>query len=204
MIISTMEPYTKTKFKIYIDGQFAFVLYKGELSRYCLKEGQEISSELVEKIENEVILKRAKLRAMYLLNDMSRTESELRTKLKQNFYTDKVIDAALAYVKSFGYIDDDAYIRDFILTRQNKKSKKELYAELVKKGIPKALIELSMEEYHEGRGEQEAIRKILRKRHYRAETASEDEERKLYGYLARKGFRYDDIQQVLQVSEWNA
>ena len=34
MIVTKIEPCTKTKFKIYIDETFKFVLYKGEVSRF--------------------------------------------------------------------------------------------------------------------------------------------------------------------------
>ena len=30
MTVTKIEPVTKSKYKIYLDGQFAFVLYKGE------------------------------------------------------------------------------------------------------------------------------------------------------------------------------
>ena len=42
MIVTKTEAVTKTRYKVYIDGQFAFVLYKGELSRYQIREGKEI------------------------------------------------------------------------------------------------------------------------------------------------------------------
>lgn len=203
MTVTKIEPTGKTKYKIYIDEQFAFVLYKGELSRYHIKEDREIDAQLYEKIVKEVVYKRAKLRTMHLLNDMSRTESEIRTKLKQNLYTADAIDQAIEYVKSFGYIDDSQYARNYVLSKQNSKSKREIQAGLIKKGLDRAVIEEALGEVDESGGEQEAIRAILRKRRYHPETADQDERRKIYAYLARKGFRYDDIQQVLQVSEWN-
>jgi len=61
MIVTKIEPCTKTKFKIYLDETFAFVLYKGEVSRFCIKIGEELSPETEQKIRQEVILKRAKL-----------------------------------------------------------------------------------------------------------------------------------------------
>ena len=85
MIVTRVEAVTKTKYKVYVDGQFAFILYKGELSRFHIAEDQELSQESYEKIRTEVILKRAKLRAMHLLNDMWRTEAQLREKLTRNF-----------------------------------------------------------------------------------------------------------------------
>lgn len=105
-----------------------------------------------------MIIKRAKLRAMHLLNDMDRTESQLRTKLRQSCYTEDVVEAALAYVKSFGYIDDLDYAKRYIQNRQNQKSKRELYAQLVGKGIERELIELAMEECYTGEDDEiEAI-----------------------------------------------
>ena len=34
-------------------------------------------------------------------------------------------------------------------------------------------------------------------------VATDQEMRKIYGYLARKGFGYEDIRQVIQINEWN-
>ena len=80
MTVTGVEPYTKTKFKIYLDGSFAFVLYKGELSRYGIRSGAELPAETVDKIRTEIVFKRAKLRAMHLLSDMDRSEAALRDK----------------------------------------------------------------------------------------------------------------------------
>ena len=91
MTVTRVEPLTKTKFKVYLDGDFAFVLYKGELSRFGIREGEEVPEDTVEKIRTEVILKRAKLRAMHLLEDMDRTEAALREKLCQGLYPPDVV-----------------------------------------------------------------------------------------------------------------
>ena len=106
MIVTKVEIVSKNRYKVEVDGEFAFVLYRRELSHYQIREECEVSEESFEQIKKEVIIKRAKLRAMHLLNDMDRTESQLRTKLRQSCYTEDVVEAALAYVKSFGYIDD--------------------------------------------------------------------------------------------------
>ena len=204
MTVTKIESVTKTKFKVYIDEQFAFVLYRGELSRYRIAEEQEISDELFYKIKNEVILKRAKLRALHLLNDMDRTESQLCTKLKQGGYTEDIIEQAMVYVKSFGYIEDAGYAKRYILSRQESKSRKEIYAALCKKGIAKEQIEAAMEECCEESGEIQAVQTLVRKKRFNPVTATDSERQKMYGYLARKGFSYDVIRQVIQVSEWNA
>lgn len=204
MKVTKIESVTKTKFKVYVEEQFAFVLYKSELSRYRIVTDEEITEDTFQKIKKEVILKRAKLRALHLLNDMDRTEAQLRTKLKQGLYTEDIIEQTIEYVKSFGYIGDASYARRYIQSRQKNKSKKEIYAELCKKGVTKEDIDSAMEECYEDQGEEEAIRTLLRKKKYNPEQATDAEKQKIYGYLARKGFSYDQIRQVIQVSDWNA
>ncbi len=204
MKVTKIESVTKTKFKVYVEEQFAFVLYKSELSRYRIVTDEEITEDTFQKIKKEVILKRAKLRALHLLNDMDRTEAQLRTKLKQGLYTEDIIEQTIEYVKSFGYIGDASYARRYIQSRQKNKSKKEIYMELCKKGVAKEEIDSAMEECYENHGEEEAIRTLLRKKKYNPEQATEAETQKIYGYLARKGFSYDQIRQVIQVSDWNA
>lgn len=203
MKITGIEAVTKTKYRVYVEEQFAFVLYKGELSRFHLKEGEELSEETVKSIR-EILLKRAKLRAMHLLNDMARTESQLRDKLKQGGYPDEITEAAISYVKSFGYINDEAYIRNFIDSRREKKSRREIYALLRQKGVDMARAEEILEEMYEEHSEKAAILELLRKKNWDFACTDPKKKQKIYGYLVRKGFRYEDIRQVIQVCDWNA
>lgn len=204
MTVTKLEPVTKIKFKVYIDERFAFVLYKGELSRYKIREEYEISQDIYEKIKSEVLAKRAKLRAMYLLNQMDRTEEQLRNKLKQDLYTEDVIEIAMDYVRSFGYVGDLEYAKRFISSKQNGKSKKEIKMVLLQKGVSGELIQEAMEECYKEADEKEAIQRLVAKKRFDPEAATDVEKRKMYEYLLRKGFRIDDIRQVIQVSFWNA
>ncbi|HJA81755.1 MAG TPA: recombination regulator RecX [Candidatus Mediterraneibacter intestinipullorum] len=207
MMVTKIEQLTKTKFKVYLDGKFAFVLYKGELSRFGIREGVEIPEETVGKIRVEVILKRAKLRAMHLLADMDRTEEALREKLRLGLYPADAVEGAVRYVKSFGYLDDARYAENFVRSRQDSKSRKEIQALLLRKGVKAEQIEVAFEACYDennGDGEQEAIRKILKKKRFSPEECDEPGMQKIYGYLARKGFRYDTVRQVIQNYNENA
>ena len=202
MIVTKVELVSKNRYKVEVDGEFAFVLYRRELSHYQIREECEVSEESFEQIKKEVIIKRAKLRAMHLLNDMDRTESQLRTKLRQSCYTEDVVEAALAYVKSFGYIDDLDYAKRYIQNRQNQKSKRELYAQLVGKGIERELIELAMEECYTGEDDEiEAIRRLAAKRKYHFRDATIEEQQKQMAYFMRKGFSYENIRRALEAEE---
>lgn len=201
MVVTKIEPVTKTRFQVYVDEQPAFVLYKGELSRYRIAAEKELTEEAYEEILQTVVLKRAKARALHLLNDMGRTEAQLRTKLLQGGYPAAVTESAVDYVKSFGYLDDAEYARSFIEGRKNKKSRRELYAALCRKGIDKEEAKQALEEYYDAEDSMAAIEVLLRKKKFDSDTADYVQKQKIAGYLMRKGFRYDEIRRVIEVSE---
>ena len=204
MKVTRLEPVTKTKYKVYLDEQFAFVLYKGELSRYKIKEDAEVSQELMEQIKNEVLVKRAKLRALHLLNYMDRTEQQLRDRLKRDLYPEDIVELAVEYVKSFGYVGDYGYAKRYVESKRTSKSKEEIRAGLIQKGVSKETIQLVLSECYEEQGDLMAIKNILEKKRFVVDTATDEEKRRMFAYLLRKGFRYGDISQVIQVSFWNA
>ena len=82
-----------------------------------VKDGEEISDEQVEVILKGIILKRAKQKALSLLQSMDRTKSELRERLLRQDFPEKIADEAVRYVESFGYVDDRRYVESFILSR---------------------------------------------------------------------------------------
>lgn len=199
MTVSRIEPVSKTRYKVFIDGQFAFALYKGELSRYHIADGSEIDEHVYQILYKDNV-KRAKLRAMHLLSDMGRTESQLRTKLLQGGYPQKIVDEAITYVKSFGYINDREYARNFVESRKEKKSRKEIYAALCQKGLDSELIEEALNECYAGEDSLQAIKALLRKKGYHPGNADLKENQKIIGYLVRKGFQYEDIRKVVNLT----
>lgn len=200
-----IEPVTKTKFRIYLDGQFAFVLYKSELSSCHLKDGKPVTKEQIEMILTEIVLKRAKRKAMSLLQSMDRTESELRDRLLRQDFPEEIVDQALRYVKAFGYVDDRSYVESFILSRKGRKSRREIYAELSRKKVDAEIVDEMMERCYEEDDSNEALRHLLRKKHYDPARASAEEKQKIYAYLARKGFSYGEIKKAMDLEfpeEW--
>lgn len=152
----------------------------------------------------EDMLVQAKKKALRLLESMDRTEEQLRLKLKQKAFSDEAIDEAIEYVKSFGYINDERYAECYILGRQKTKSRREIYASLCQKGMAKEIVEQAMETCYESYDEKDTIRTVAEKKHYSESDSSEEEKKKIYQYLLRRGFRNEDIRQVIQFSFRNA
>ena len=95
MIVTDIIPIDKKRDKIYIDNEFAFVIYKGESHLYSVKAGEEISKEDYEKIMYELLPKRAKLRAMNLLAKRDYTELGMRQRLLEGYYSDTQINETI-------------------------------------------------------------------------------------------------------------
>lgn len=99
MTVTQVEPCGKTRYRIYLDGESAFILYKGEMKKLNIREGGSLSSDTLEMIYTEILYRRARLRAMHLLEDMDRTEAGLREKLRQGEYPEEITEKAIAYVR---------------------------------------------------------------------------------------------------------
>lgn len=148
--------------------------------------------------------KQAKKKALRLLEIMDRTESGLRQKLKENGFSQEDIDSAVAYVASFGYLNDERYAQQYLLSHMNRKSKKELRMAMYQKGLTRELVDTIFEVYYDDTSECESIGKIAQKKGYDPACASDKEKKKIFDYLMRKGYSYENVRQVLQVSSWNA
>ena len=201
MIITDITELSKSKYKIFIDDEFAFVLYKGELRQYGIKKDEEIKKENYDEIITKVIPKRAKLRAMHLLEKRPYTERDMRNKLREGMYDQDAIDEAIDYLKSFGYIDDKAYAIQYIDTYTQNRSVRRLEQDLMKKGISKDVIgEVLAIKRDEGElGDEESmIRNLLEKRGFDPESADSKMIAKTVRFLYQKGFSAETIARVMR------
>lgn len=192
MIVSDIEPLDKKRNKIFVDKEFAFVLYKGELHLHHIEIGKEIDASTLDKIE-ETLQKRAKMRAMNLLMKKDYTEKQICKKLQDGYYDEKIIEETVEYLKSYGYIDDERYVRSYFAIHISVKPKRFIVQKLMEKGIQKELIDKLTEEIYEEESklctvpdEEEIARKLLKKRNYQVERSMK-EMQKAYAYLLRKG-----------------
>ena len=145
------------------------------------------------------MLKRAKLRCMHLLEKRDYTEKELRQKLEngKTEYTEEQIDGAIAYVKSFHYVDDGRYACKYIEALQSRKSRRQIEQELYQKGVDRELIQEAFEETGEV-PEEEQIARWMEKRNFHPEEVDLKEKQRMYAFLARKGFRAENIQRAMK------
>ena len=182
----------KGKLTIRLEGGLSFPIDEKEAAKYRMTEGGTLSDQEWNEICTEILEKRAKRRALYILQRMERTEYQLRQKLQENGYPEEIVQCAIDYVKSFHYVDDYRYACTYIRYHQTEKSRLQLKMKLYERGVASDLIEQALEDEYSGEEEQ-LIDRLLEKKHYDAETMDQKEKQRIYQYLMRRGFRPETI-----------
>lgn len=199
--VTECESVDKGRIRIKFDQGMQLVLYRSEARLFQLREGAEITGEMYQKLLDEVVSKRAKKRAMHLLEQMDRTESQLREKLRQGDYPQECIDAAVDYVKHFHYVDDFRYACTYVRYSQEKMSRRQMRMKLGQKGVSRELIERALEEEYQA-DEQQQIQQILQKRHFSTGESDEKEFQRTYQYLMRRGFSGSDVLKAMKHQQY--
>lgn len=181
----------------HLDNGTKLVLYRGEARRFRMQEGRTLSEEEEYTLIHEVIGKRAKKRALHLLEQMDRTERQLKDKLVQGGYPQVCVEQAVAYVKSYHYIDDYRYACTYIRYRQDRMSRQQLKLKLTGKGVARDVIEQALEETYEG-DEAAQIAGLLEKKHFDAKKADQKEFQRTYQFLMRRGFKSGEVLKAMK------
>lgn len=198
MTVTEICPVTAKKCRVILEDGTEFVLYKNELSRYGICQGEALVPENLQKILEEVLPLRARKYAMNLLLKKDRTEKELTEKLRRAGYPAQAAQNAVDYVKSFGYIDDERYAAHFLEMGSGKESLKSLSWKLAGKGVSQEIIEKVKETFQESIDSEEVIRNLVERRLGGRKLTDEKSLRNMAAYLGRRGFSGEEIWHVLK------
>lgn len=195
MYITKIEQGRSRRYKVYADHEFLFALYSKELNQYHIEANMDVPDDIITEILDNIIYKRAKERALYLLEGRPYTCSMMRDKLRNNDYPPVIIDRVILFLQKYQYIDDEAYVAMYVNCHVKNKSKKQIQFDLQKKGILKSMID----EYMEGQdySEEECFRKLF-ERYIRGKNMNDRKVRqKVFRFLYGKGFSYDLIAEYM-------
>nr|WP_304954623.1 regulatory protein RecX [uncultured Acetatifactor sp.] len=205
MKVTQMTEVSKSRVRVSTDEEYAFVLYKSELRRFHICEGEEIEETVLCAITEEILPKRAKLRAMNLLKNRDYTVKQLHDKLKSGGYPEQIIAEALGYVESFRYTDDLRYAVNFMRNHAQDRSRRRIEQDLLGRGIGREVLESAWDEWEKeggGQNEQAVIQSLLKKKGFDFETAEPKARQRIYGFLMRKGFSGEEVRKALHSDMW--
>lgn len=166
-----------------------------------MKKGDEISDDHFSFLIEQNKLFHIKQKAFRLLGRRQHSSSELRRKLWDRDYEQKLIDEVLNDLTKNGYIDDTEFIRAFMDEKCWTKnwSRKRIKSELIKRGLNQSLINKISREQTDESDNDNAIRVAKNKIEVLTKRKLEPKElrNKLSAYLFSKGFDYDLIKTVV-------
>ena len=195
MIITKLDKVGTKQVSLFFDEEKYCLLYYNEVRRLGFHEKDEVGQQEFEEL-NKLLLHRAKLKAMSLLKYQDRTRKELKDRLMRAEFPEFITEGAIAYVESFGYINDEEYVRRYMEYKAGTKSRIQIKMDLRKKGIGTEILERIFDEYEYE--EDDVLEEQVQKRIRQKGSVTKENFQKYYGYFARKGFNSVKIIDLLR------
>lgn len=198
--ITAIEPQRRdnARVSIFIDGTFAFGLHIDLQIEHYLSPGDDLDDEKIALLLRQDQTKRAISTALNLIAYRSRAAGELKGKLRERGYPPEAVDDAIARMRELGYLDDRDFADRWVESRQTHRprSVRMLTRELQQKGVARDVIEGTLEEA--GIDEfNDALALAERKASSLGGLDAPTRDRRLSGFLARRGYSYDVIRRVM-------
>ena len=202
MLVKQLTKCGKSRSLVKLESGLSFPLYSSEVEKYDAWEGSDLSDESLSEIMTRILPSRCIKRAMNLLQKKSFAEGELVRKLSDGGYPEEVVDKAIEYVRSFGYIDDVRYASDYIRYHSSQgRGKNRIRMDLRAKGISDESFEKAWDDNTELGlipGADEEIEKLLAKKHFDPDMDRADKD-KIAAFIMRRGFSAEDIFRVMRL-----
>jgi regulatory protein len=189
------------RFSVLVDGREAAVLTLEAIDRLRLAVGRPTDG-LEDQIELESKRLHAYDRALNMLAFRARSSSELARSLQRKGEERPHVDWALARLEEQGLLDDAAFARSFARSKvvDGKQSRRRVQQDLARKGVSRRLTDEAIDTvFEEEAVDQRAIVEEAARKKLRTLAGLEPavQRRRLYGFLARRGYEIDDIRSVL-------
>ena len=183
---------------IFDSGQRIYI-HEKILAEYHLREGANVPEQAVEEITAANDYRRARERALYLLDGRDYSFTEMYGKLEQNYSGEICLNVCKELAK-LRLIDDRRYAEArarelFEVKRVGMYTAK---MELKRRGIPDSIIEEVTEAYSD---EEESFSRLeqLVERKYERYLTDEKGVKKVKNALLRQGYSYSEINAVLDL-----
>jgi regulatory protein len=179
---------------VYLNGEFAFGISLAIAP--WLEEGAEISPQRVKDLQTQDETERAYQRALNYLSYRNRSEEEIKTNLRKHQIAEEHIDSVLERLRQASLVDDLGFARDWVENRCEHKprGKRALSKELYQKGIKSQIIDDVLQELDE----ESLAMQFARQKLHKLETLDQSSfQKKLSGFLSRRGFPYGISKEVI-------
>lgn len=195
MIITAIEKAKGSRYTVYVDGEYWYILDKSIIMQFDLHIGLECKAYFLEEVRYAASVRKAEKRALYLLEYRDHSKKELTDKLCRSVPFEIAQEIANE-MEERGYINDRIYgekLAHQFINIKKQGYRKALYS-MLQKGIEKELAEDILDAFEIDTIDQ--IQQLVEKKYSRY-LVDEKGFKKVRDALARLGHSYEDIRTVL-------
>ncbi|HEY4216919.1 MAG TPA: regulatory protein RecX [Gemmatimonadaceae bacterium] len=199
----TPSPRKPGRFSLEVDGQEVALISIEAIERLKLGTGRALDARGALEVEREAGILETYDRALNMLAARGRSSAELRRLLVKKGEPREQVDVAIGRLESAGFLDDASFARQFTRSKAvgGGLSRRRVQQELAKRGVAREVSVEAVEEVfvEEEIDETESIERVARKKLKSLMSAdAATRKRRLYGFLARRGYDSSDISRVLR------
>jgi regulatory protein len=190
------------RFDLLVDGRHEATVSIETIERLALAVGRAYDAVRAD-VQRDAAVLATYDRALNMLALRARSSRELRRQLLRKGEPADQVDAVIARMQAIGFLDDRAFARDFARSKAvgAGMSRRRIQQELGRRGVARQTGEGAIadvfeeEQLDEGALVEQAARKKLRSL---TKLDVETRKRRLYAYLARRGYDLDDIRRAVE------
>lgn len=196
ILIDEIKPQKGHLTGLYAEGEWIVSLDSDLAAEKGLKAGREYSVDELQALLSESQRRRAKSKALYLLEYRDYSAHDITLRLKKDFEEPAAL-AAVDYLVEIGAIDDARYAENMIrhLITQKHYGRRRILQELAAKGIDRDTAEEALDTFDND--EPSAIMELLEKRFSR-DLTDDKGIRRTVATLQRYGYDSSDIWDALR------
>lgn len=204
MIVTDVSPFKGSMMCVELSGgglaqEMKIYIHSEIIRKYNIAKGMELSEEEADRLIYENDLRRARERALYLMESRDHSYRELFDKLEKN-YSEDICFEVCNRLAEIGVINDRRYAEKLCrqLFEVKKLGRYRVRQEMRLKGLGSEIIEEAMENFSEEDEPFERLEKLVEQKYERYLTDRKGVE-KVRNALARKGYSFGEIKEVLDL-----
>ncbi len=194
-----VQKHHPNRVNVYLDNEFSFGLSR--ITAAWLQIGQELSPTKIARLQAEDQREVAYMQALRFLDYRPRSRIEVRRNLEKHAVPAEVINDVFKRLERSGLVNDERFAKDWVENRSEfrPRSRKALAYELHQRGLDETSIDKALQGMNE---EVLAYQAALKQSRRYEGLPVRDFRNKLGSYLARRGFSYEVIKDVV-TKVWN-
>ena len=186
------------RYSIFIDGEFVLGIDKKTVEDMDLRVGKLVDEKDLKKITSQEELNKAQAYALMLLGYRERSLREIKIRMRQKGYEEKLVEKVVKYLKDRNLINDKRFTQLWAESRIKKGyGSWRIQSELEQKGVNREIADEILKDLYSGIDEVQVALDLVEKKRWVSKEPPRLTER-VSNLLRRRGFSFEVISNVVE------